>query len=961
MRPSGYSPRFGIVTALPKEFAAMGVMLDDPFLLPVEGDPNDYVAGHIPSSSAPGRHFVVVTLLKKTGNNSAAAAASHLIRSFQGIEDVLMVGIAGGIPRPNDVDKHVRLGDVVVSNSSGVVQYDNVKLANGIPVQRGVSAPPSAALLGKVNLLETFRIGGHRPWERHILRAQHLETSVRPPDRMDRLFAADDPSHRLRHPHDPNRRSGQPKLHYGLIGSANTLLKDPKARNALAAVHDLRAMEMEGSGIADSAWIAGRSYLLIRGISDYCDLHKNDPWHGSTDVWQGYAAAAAAAYARALLESYPPAVDHPPLHPFSKRSVHRVNVTTPPPPGAYGNVLQQLSTRLLDQAGNKRTAYPTDLSFKHIYDRDVFVEPTFESAHPALAKSNALPFRYVLDHLLAGRNVLVLSEAGGGKSFFTYLVQRRLQTMDPSVTTLPLDLGLYQHLFSRENRAALHHADILRPLFSSVTGKRALPAAALSQDAGRALFIIDGLDEITTRVSDISAVSRFLNTVSTLGSILVTCRRQDFENLFSAHVSSDMFEEVLFLREWEVEDEFREFLRKLQSAGLLDDMSLLESVRSSQTLRQLTSRPLHARMLTFVMGTDPVAIRDLSQLYATYFDKYAAAIDRQLNAQQCFDDRAAYSLWKHVAWRILQKNLFKQGNVRLDYLSSFLVQTYSVKPSCATRVLDALFNTKTVYGSPHLEFIHYSFFEFLVADHVAETLRAAFVMNSKDVRACLSTDLTPEMRHYLLRILNRTTPGGFSTWLAGQYCPAAGDGTPTAQRRIINNLVVYVLGRLHDSNGENLWRLLEDEDDGFLRTSLYWGLCSIGDQGAFTEYVEVLQASDQMRSLNRGYLLYYYGDLDRRREPPYHDDDPRRSWANTKTRTLELMTTADYATIRPARRGLDLFTLYDFCLTRGETVEDRAADAVQREMRTLRRDIGPGKALTLLEDMHRRVCPGRDL
>ena len=51
------------------------------------------------------------------------------------------------------------------------------------------------------------------------------------------------------------RPRGFPKLHYGRIGSANTLLKDPKARDALSHDLNLCAFEMEGSGIADGTWI----------------------------------------------------------------------------------------------------------------------------------------------------------------------------------------------------------------------------------------------------------------------------------------------------------------------------------------------------------------------------------------------------------------------------------------------------------------------------------------------------------------------------------------------------------------------------------------------------------------------------------------------------------------------------------------------------------------------------------
>jgi nucleoside phosphorylase len=54
---------------------------------------------------------------------------------------------------------------------------------------------------------------------------------------------------------------------------------------------------MEGSGIGDAAWQANGRFLIIRGICDYSDRHKNN-------VWQGYAAAAAAAVARALIELF---------------------------------------------------------------------------------------------------------------------------------------------------------------------------------------------------------------------------------------------------------------------------------------------------------------------------------------------------------------------------------------------------------------------------------------------------------------------------------------------------------------------------------------------------------------------------------------------------------------------------------------------------------------------------------
>lgn len=166
--------RIGIVTALPKEFAAVRAMLDDSEVLTIRGDPNDYVVGKISALDGSGDHLVIVTLLKKMGNNSAAVAAANLLRTFQRIQDILMVGIAGGIPDLADADKHIRLGDVVVSNTSGVLQYDLGKRLDGEFEPRGNASPPSALMQGYVNYLETQRIANSYPWEAHILRAAHL-------------------------------------------------------------------------------------------------------------------------------------------------------------------------------------------------------------------------------------------------------------------------------------------------------------------------------------------------------------------------------------------------------------------------------------------------------------------------------------------------------------------------------------------------------------------------------------------------------------------------------------------------------------------------------------------------------------------------------------------------------------------------------------------------------------------
>jgi nucleoside phosphorylase len=77
-------------------------------------------------------------------------------------------------------------------------------------------------------------------------------------------------------------------VHYGLIASGNNLMKRALLRDALIAEKDVLCFEMEAAGLVNHF-----PCLVIRGICDYSDSHMNE--------WQGYAAMAAAAYAKDLL------------------------------------------------------------------------------------------------------------------------------------------------------------------------------------------------------------------------------------------------------------------------------------------------------------------------------------------------------------------------------------------------------------------------------------------------------------------------------------------------------------------------------------------------------------------------------------------------------------------------------------------------------------------------------------
>lgn len=94
--------------------------------------------------------------------------------------------------------------------------------------------------------------------------------------------------------HSRSKEADNPAIHYGIIASANQLMKDAVVRDTLAAEKGILCFEIEAAGLMNRF-----PYLVIRGICDYSDSHKNNDW-------QGYAAIAAAAYAKELLKRMVP-------------------------------------------------------------------------------------------------------------------------------------------------------------------------------------------------------------------------------------------------------------------------------------------------------------------------------------------------------------------------------------------------------------------------------------------------------------------------------------------------------------------------------------------------------------------------------------------------------------------------------------------------------------------------------
>ncbi|KAK2591047.1 hypothetical protein QQS21_011261 [Conoideocrella luteorostrata] len=290
----------GWICPLAVELAAAVGMLDKIYeRLPQPfHDTNTYTLGNIAG------HNVVVACLpaESYGTNNAAIVATHMRRTFSSICIWLLVGIGGGAPGKFGI----RLGDVAVSTQ--VLQNDFGKLEQGSHLrQTGLMRTSSQALMTAVATLRAKQTRStdmashlHQMLEKH----PSMTDYVYPGANLDLLFDSGyehesqsrencDTCDRSRLVLRDARTKRDPVVHYGTIASANHVLRDAVARDQVVQKLDNICFEMEAAGVMESC-----SSIVIRGISDYADSHKNGKW-------QAYAAATAAAYAEELLSIIP--------------------------------------------------------------------------------------------------------------------------------------------------------------------------------------------------------------------------------------------------------------------------------------------------------------------------------------------------------------------------------------------------------------------------------------------------------------------------------------------------------------------------------------------------------------------------------------------------------------------------------------------------------------------------------
>ncbi|XP_052899783.1 uncharacterized protein LOC128306347 [Anopheles moucheti] len=287
------------------------------------GESNVYTLGNI------GAHRIVSTKLPSVGSTREAMTAAgntttRLLGTFQKVDYVFIVGVAGGIPHYTDYRRHVRLGDVVIAsafpepnptNGNPQKPYCYVYSSGQTEVKRYYPTDDGLQVIARTIVQND---DGKKPWLQYVQeglqqlsgRGGHAEHDfARPAPNTDKLYMNIGNKNVIEVAHPIAQTDGegdeadaaggpvphQTRLHAGPIGSGYDLVRSDSARTEYAQTYHLLATDSEMNSVLDS--VVGNcrdSFILVKGIADYKD--------GTTSrKWQNYASLAAAAVMKTIV------------------------------------------------------------------------------------------------------------------------------------------------------------------------------------------------------------------------------------------------------------------------------------------------------------------------------------------------------------------------------------------------------------------------------------------------------------------------------------------------------------------------------------------------------------------------------------------------------------------------------------------------------------------------------------
>ena len=539
--------------------------------------------------------------------------------------------------------------------------------------------------------------------------------------------------------------------------------------------------------------------------------------------------------------------------------------------------------------------------------------------------------------LLERRSVLLLGDPGLGKSTVALLTYASLEEPAKAVPALGVIRGRWRDLaVPDENWEAT-----LRRLIGLAHGRAPWPQA-LKLPQLPWILILDGIDESPLLSTDATKTLRRLGEEATL---LVTCRRSDHQRYLEAEGST--FAVIAELEPWG-EERLQHYADALESSGRPVPAGAVRELLRLKQGPKLISYPLWLSMLTYLAEHE--ADLEVGQLddYVLLQRTMGAVAKEEATRHGEVDPKALEETWQRMAWTLHCRRRERQGPLSKAELAADLdlgIDEPLFNAACSMLEI----SDQRVSGFRH-EVIH----DYWLGEEIAARLSEADAAEIVDLLGRQRSSLANDA------VRSRLRTNGQAADTAAGLRERFSEVPEGPCEEFVKNQMLYFIGRLDPNKSSaflaRIWHSTEEAE--FVRYSAAFNGAMVGAEGVEEDYYQYLLENSEAESLNRGYHLFYHGDIDvNESEMPYRDEDYSVSAEraievlirrlrmtepeNRRLRRIELLTLRRFIETRKQPRNEALEALETALVAiEIESKKDPRRSSIETEIATLRRVAG---------------------
>ncbi len=546
------------------------------------------------------------------------------------------------------------------------------------------------------------------------------------------------------------------------------------------------------------------------------------------------------------------------------------------------NILANFIQRERIRIFNALAPGSTNLRVKDILNNDrLFISPPWEILQGNSPSTNLI--EYLINTLIEGQSVLLLGEAGQGKTtilkqVFSRLAEKFLDRSD-NATPFPLYIPLRDFTSLTGNAIEL--------LWTYIHDKFPLSFNEFTNlvKNNQIIFLFDSFDEIKGELTQSSLNDRASSRIFARSSIL-SCRKSFFDFYLSMSPLQEYYPQWIELQPLELTTPVTQYItafyqHKRNKATLPNAITadkIINMIRNNQKLQDLVHRPLLLIMMLDIF-TDPREIKETEWSTTKLYEKYT---EKWLKNEAAKPDSALKwnkkdMLLQDVAWlthiaksslsspyRLRQNETFTHND--LASIVKNVAEHYT--PITEMQLLDELC-FRTLLGiaeGDNYYFLHKSFHEYYIAKHIFERL------HDKGFHADTVT--------LIGQVLQEVLPFEVTTFLKEML--ESKELTQNERNLIVNNLIeVYQQHKtnevqstmIREQASHYLARLgtlratqfleqsYEKEPDSLVQRGMMVSLALYCNRRDILErYIKIVRSDPKAAAINLGYHLVYYGD-----------------------------------------------------------------------------------------------------